>query len=475
MKKFLLFLPFLFLLVSCATSPITGKKELRLIDDRTEIGIGASTDEKVRTQYGVYEDPKLERYVNQIGQNLAAVSHRRDISYHFTVLDTPIVNAFAAPGGYVYVTRGLLAQVNSEAELSGVIGHEIGHITARHGVKQLQKQFGLTLLLEIGTLLLKKKTELTPSQIGLTQKVVNAAFTLTILGYSRENEYEADELGILYEYQAGYNPEGLPVFLGTLKSMGDKEPSQVEILLSSHPPTSERIKKIKDQIKGWDMAGKELRSNHYKEMIDGLPLGRGGIVQGNIYKNKPARCAISAPSGWQIKEADQGPLCLVQSKELSLTLSSIKLKEPLTTEKFAKAIEGQNSQLTKTEEGRIKAVNISGQIATYLSQEENKGYRIGYFIKDDLAYLLVGLASLDKISLAQKEIDQIIKGFAILSQEELALLPENRLKIYTVKEGDDFKKIAQKFSLGHLEIIQFNGFTEDAQLKAGDKLKIQTN
>jgi len=475
MKRCLLFLPFLFLLVSCATSPITGKKELRLIGDSAEISIGASTDEQVKAQYGVYEDPKLQEYVANIGKGLVAVSHRKNIPYHFTILDTPIVNAFAAPGGYIYVTRGLLVRVNSEAELAGVIGHEIGHVTARHGVKQLQKQLGFAVLLQAGTLLLKKKTELTPDQIGLTQKVANAAFALTVLGYSRENEYQADELGTSYEYKAGHNPEGLLGFLGTLKRMGGKEPDQIEILLSSHPPTSERIEGIKDQIKGWDMTGKALRSNHYKGMIDGLPLGRGGTIKGNTYKSRPGRCAVSAPLEWEIKEPDQGPLCLLQSKDLSVQLSFLKTKEPLTTENFAKAIEEQNSQLKKTEEGEIKAANISGQVATYLSQEENKGYRIGYFVKDDLAYLLVGLAPLDKIDAAQSDIDRIIKSFCILSREELALLPENRLKVYTVQEGDTLSKIAREFSLEPLEIARFNGLAEDAQLKAGDKLKVPPN
>ncbi|MBU1487069.1 LysM peptidoglycan-binding domain-containing protein, partial [bacterium] len=229
---------------------------------------------------------------------------------------------------------------------------------------------------------------------------------------------------------------------------------------------------IKGQIKGWDMTGKALRSNHYKGMIDGLLLGRGGTIQGNTYKSKVGECAVSAPLEWEIKEPDQGPLCLLQLKEFSVQLSYLKTKEPLTTENFAKAIEEQNSQLKKTEEGEIKAANISGRIATYLSQEENKGYRIGYFVKDDLAYLLVGLAPLDKIGAAQSDIDRIIKSFAVLSREELALLPSNRLKVYTVQEGDDFKKIAREFSLEPLEIARFNGLAEDAQLKAGDKLKI---
>src|SRR5215510_10303144 len=123
----------------CARNPVTGKRQIVLVSESQEIAMGRESDPQVRREYGVTDNAALQQYVQTIGKKLAAVSHRPNLEWHFAVVDSPVVNAFAIPGGYVYITRGILAYLGSEAELAGVVGHEIGHVTARHTVRQMTR------------------------------------------------------------------------------------------------------------------------------------------------------------------------------------------------------------------------------------------------------------------------------------------------------------------------------------------------
>ncbi len=153
MKKFLgvvLCLIFIFT-SSCSINPVTGKRELSLISEQGEIALGENTDKQVRSQFGVYKDPVLTGYVERVGNKLVPFTHRPHLTYHFAVLDTPVINAFAAPGGYIYVTRGILAMMNSEAELAVVLGHELGHVNARHSVSKMSQLILVQLGLAVGS------------------------------------------------------------------------------------------------------------------------------------------------------------------------------------------------------------------------------------------------------------------------------------------------------------------------------------
>ncbi|MCK4617934.1 M48 family metalloprotease, partial [Candidatus Aerophobetes bacterium] len=157
---------------------------------------------------------------------------RQNLEYHFKILDDPMVNAFACPGGFIYVTTGILKTMESEAELAGILGHEVGHVTARHAVKRIQGMLAYTIL---ASLLLKDED---------ARQIIDVVFNLILLGYSREDEFQADRLGARYAYEANYDPRGLRDFLAKLKKLEQRKPLAIETLISSHPPTSQRIKKI---------------------------------------------------------------------------------------------------------------------------------------------------------------------------------------------------------------------------------------
>jgi predicted Zn-dependent protease len=236
-------------LLNCATTGPGGKKSLILISTNDEVSIGQSLVKDVETTNKVTNDSILGGYVNRVGQKIANLSDRTDIQYHFKVLESPEINAFACPGGFIYVYSGLLKTMDNEAQLAGVLGHEIGHVVARHSVKRLQQVLGLQVLLSIA---LGESSE-------ITQKAVSAGLTVILQGYSRQNEFEADYDGTYYMTKAGYNPEGMVQLFGKFQEMEKgRKSTTLDQLLASHPPTVERITKVEDEIKSFNLVGKQL-------------------------------------------------------------------------------------------------------------------------------------------------------------------------------------------------------------------------
>jgi predicted Zn-dependent protease len=198
-------------LSGCATNPVSGKKEAVLMSEQKEIEIGRELNPEVRKRYGVYDNHALQDYVQGVGQKLAGLSHRPGLIYRFSVLDSNEVNAFALPGGYIYITRGLLAYLNSEAELAAVLGHEIGHVTARHAVRQYTTAMAANIGYTIGSIFVP--------QIGNqgVGNLFNVLGTALVRGYGRQHELESDRLGAQYLAHAGYDPQAMLQVLEVLK------------------------------------------------------------------------------------------------------------------------------------------------------------------------------------------------------------------------------------------------------------------
>lgn len=237
LKYLLFFIPILML--GCATVQ-TGldRQESIFISSQQEVSIGEQATQQIEKENKILNNPALTQYVNNIGQNLANVCFRKDIKYHFKIIDSDVINAFALPGGFIYIYGGALVSMDNEAQLAAVLAHEIGHVAARHGVKQLQKSQAYSILASI---LLKNEKE------GI-QKLSNITANLVFLGYSRKAEFEADELGTHFTYQAGYDPKGMLEFFEKLKQKEKDEPSKLEILIRTHPSTLDRINNSKSQI-----------------------------------------------------------------------------------------------------------------------------------------------------------------------------------------------------------------------------------
>ena len=263
----LLLLSFVFM-IGCAVHPVTGKKEIRLLSTGQEVALGKETAQQVVNEFGVYDDPELHEYINEVGQKLVDVCERTEIAYYFTVLDTPMVNAFAAPGGFIFVTRGILKELDDEAELAGVMGHEIGHVVYRHGAKRFEKAFGYSAIVLIGEILTKR-------DLSQLRQYTDFFFSLMLLGYSRKNEFEADNSGVRYSLAAGYDPRAMVDFFEKLKAMEKKPPTKFETLFRSHPPTADRIERAQLYLEQVELEKAELMRNRkrFKRLTQNLPAG----------------------------------------------------------------------------------------------------------------------------------------------------------------------------------------------------------
>ncbi|MDH4222583.1 MAG: M48 family metallopeptidase [candidate division Zixibacteria bacterium] len=251
MKK--LTILFLFLLfLGCATTGPGGKKSLILISSNEEVSIGEQMAAQVEKEEKVLGDTLVQQYVNNIGHKIAGISDRKELPYNFKVLESDQINAFACPGGYIYVYSGLLKIVEDEAELAGVLSHEISHVVARHGIKRLQQVLGLQVLLSIAL----------GSSSETNKQVISTGIGLVLQGYSRDNEYEADQYGTYYLMEAGYNPAGMRNLLNKFDQLSSKEPSFFEKLVATHPPMKERVAKVETQISGY---GKPAETLPYKK------------------------------------------------------------------------------------------------------------------------------------------------------------------------------------------------------------------
>lgn len=249
---------------ACVTTGPEGKSSLVLISTPQEVEMGKEMDAQIREQDTLLPDTVWQNYLAEVGQKIVAVSDRKDLDYSFHVIASDQLNAFAAPGGFVYFYTGILKQMDSEAELAAVMAHEISHVVARHGIKKLQTVMGVSVLLQIAL----------GESSNLTQQAVGIVLNLGLTGYGRSMELEADRFGVIYMTRAGYNPNGAVAMFERLASLsGSGHSSVFEQMLSTHPDTQERISKIKAQIPTLGPGATELPmySERYMEMRKRLP------------------------------------------------------------------------------------------------------------------------------------------------------------------------------------------------------------
>ncbi len=281
-SKFLRFNFLLFLTLLVLLLPINSYS-VPFIDHETELAMGKEADKQISRQYGIYQDKELQIYVNKVGQKLVSqLSDKIFSNYYFRIVDSSEINAFALPGGYVYVTLGLLAMVNNEAELAGVLGHEIGHIIFHHGVKQLARSVASQVLALGGVIA-------SPKNAGQWLAISNAMSRQIILGYGRDAEIESDQHGILNSKEAGYSPYGMSHFLKSLRLKEIMSGQSYHSFQASHPDTRERMVKA-DLMAGYmtdEQESVNIFRDRYLHNIRGLKYdGQKHAGDRKQYKSK---------------------------------------------------------------------------------------------------------------------------------------------------------------------------------------------
>ncbi len=309
-------------LVACGTpvvNPVTGRAERTVMDEAAEIAEGRKGHEQVLREYSVYANPKLQAYVNDVGQKLARQSHRANLTWTFTLLDSPEVNAFALPGGYVYITRGILAYLDSEAEMAGVIGHEIGHVTARHGAQRATRQqtagIGVLAATVLGAVLESRGFAGAADAAGQASQAAAAGF---IASYSRDQESQADQLGAEYLSRNQYNPRNMVDVIAVLKNQErfaadaakaeGKPPPSGANWLSSHPSNDKRLADIEQVAAAYAGRYGDDARQRFQQAIAGMVYGDSreqGVVRGANFYHEDLGIALTAPSGWRVQNSPE--------------------------------------------------------------------------------------------------------------------------------------------------------------------------
>ena len=359
----LLLLALTLLVISCATNPVTGKRQIMLMSEAQEVQIGAQYDPEVMATFGEYKDEDLLAFIREKGNEMGRISHRPDLEYHFKILDSPVVNAFAVPGGYLYFTRGMLAQLNNEAELVGIIGHEMGHVTARHSASQ-QSQAQLGQLAMIGGMIASE-------QFARYAQFAMQGMQLLFLKFSRDHERESDRLGAEYSSKIGYDAHKMADFFQVLNKMHmADEQGGVPTFLSTHPNPADRYTAVHQNANRWqnnlDYSEWKVNADNYLKMIDGMVYGedpRQGYVEGNVFYHPEMRFSFGIPPGWKLQNS---PLQVVVAPEngRALTVFTLSRQKDLQA-----AAQETISQMGLTYQGgQNTTVNGLPALATFSKQ-----------------------------------------------------------------------------------------------------------
>src|SRR5690242_11183009 len=349
--------------LACATNPATGAKELILVSESQEIAMGQGYDKDVIASIGLYADTGMQRWIQQFGAQLAATSERPNLPWTFHVVDDPVVNAFAIPGGFIYVTRGILAHLNSEAELAGVVGHEIGHVTARHSVSQMSKQQLAQVGLAIGSIASPDFER----YAGLT----NAGLRVLFLKFSRDNESQADHLGLRYMRRADYDAREMPHVFEMLTRVSETQGGgRVPEWLATHPNPENRRGRIEQEIASGPQtfAGAVVNRDAYLRRLEGLVYGddpREGYFKGSVFLHPGLRFRLTFPDGWTTSNGRQSVVAVSPQKDAAVELAPA--TEP-TADAAARAFLSQQGVTSdypaRTSVGGLPAVSAAFAAAT---------------------------------------------------------------------------------------------------------------
>ncbi len=429
----------LLFILSCAVNPVTGKRELMLLSESDELMLGKQSDQEIVRQYGIYDDEELNRYISEIGMKMARLSHRPNLPYEFKIMDTPVINAFAVPGGYVYFTRGILAYLNSEAEVAGVMGHEIGHVTARHSAKQYSSAQLAQLGLGVGVIV----SDTFRKYAGLAQFGVGMLF----LKFSRDNESQADELGVEYSTRAGYDAVHMANFFETLDRMNPSESrSGLEEWFSTHPNPEGRAMKVNQMANDWQLnIGKQnlkVGRDEYLRKIDGLVFGddpRQGYEENGRFYHPDLRFQFLVPSGWKLYNTPSQVQIMSSEKDAAIIL----LLESGTTPDAAASKFITNSKATVINQSNVKVNGLSARRVTMdIASQQDTIRALSYFIaKDQYVYIFQGITYQSKFPVHKSVFQSTIGSFSRLYDQKKINVKPDRIKIETVKESGNLRNV----------------------------------
>jgi predicted Zn-dependent protease len=460
-------------IISCAVNPVTGKRELMLLSEADEAGLGAKTDQQVIQTYGVYDDPELTAYITNLGREMAKSTHRPNLEWQFKVLDTPVINAFAVPGGYLYFTRGILGYFNNEAELAGVLGHELGHVTARHSAVQYSRQ----MLAQVGMGLGMVFSEKFRKYAG----IANFGVGMLFLRFSRDNERQSDDLGAQYSFNMGYDTNYMANFFTTLERL---HPSADNAGLpgwySTHPNPVDRVGAVKRKSAELQKTapGKtfKINRNEYLAQVDGITFGedpRNGYVDGNAFYHPDMNFMFPVPAGWQLNNTPSQVQIVSKQQDAAIMLSVGKASSPsVASQEF---VQNATSKVYSSDNIRVNGLTAHKLVSDVPS--ENDTMRVlSYFIqKDGAVYQFHGLSSQSGFSGYQNTFTATMSKFNRVKNKSKLQVQPKHLLLKTVTKAGTLKNTLAALGVPENKQEEFavlNGMYLTDTIKQGTKIKV---
>lgn len=453
---------------ACATNPVTGRRELSLVSSSQEIAMGRQGAEEVAASIGIYPDGALQGYVANLGKKMAARSERPDLPWSFAVVDDPSVNAFALPGGYIFVTRGILAHMNSEAQLATVLGHEIGHVTAKHSVHQISRaqltQFGLG----VGFVLsedLRRFGDLASTGIG-------ALF----LKFGRDDENQADELGFRYALNSGYDPhEMVPVFktLDRISDAGGAE--RLPQWMSTHPDPGDRVARTEERLRNSSLpAGLRVGTDDYLGYLDGLKYGadpRQGYFKGPIFNHPDMAFRLTFPDGWKTNNGVNAVVGVSPQEDAVIELTMAGDQPPSAAAAKFLAQEGMVGGTTSSD--AINGLSAAMAPFRFTSSQGELAGRVAFVSLDGKTFRILGYGSEAGEANNRSAMHSSLTSFRRLTDKAALAVQPATLEVITIDRAMTLEEFNRRYpSTVPLEqVALINGRLTVERLPKGTRLK----
>lgn len=442
-----------------------------LLSKDQEIAMGQQADPDIVASFGLYPDEKLQQFINQKGQEMVRVSHRPDLKYEFKILDSPVVNAFAVPGGYVYFTRGILAQMNNEAEFAGVLGHEIGHITARHSAKQYSRAMAAQLGLVVGSVV--------SEEFARFSDLAQTGASLLFLKFGRDAERQSDELGVEYSTKIGYDAKEMANFFNTLKRMQGESGEEIPTFLSTHPDPGERNKtvmKLAERQQQKNPNEFEVNRNEYLRMIDGIIYGedpKQGYVDDNTFFHPELKFSFPVPAQWQLQNTPQQVNMAPQSGDAIIIFS---LAEGTSLDDAGrKLVEKYGLDVRNAQNGSIHGFDALKITATQTSQSQQLAVVV-HLIKDgNNIYDFIAASTPQAISTHESVITRVAEGFQRLTDPARLNVQPKRIRVEEVRAAATLREALSSLGVpsnSQEEHAVLNGMDLSDRVTRGTLIKV---
>ncbi|WP_426414948.1 M48 family metalloprotease [Aestuariirhabdus sp. LZHN29] len=460
-------------LQGCAVNPATGDRDFVLMSEADEISMGRKYSQEIRKQYPFYADQRLQRYVQTIGRKVAANSHRSALEYQFTVIDTPDINAFALPGGFIYIHRGLMAYLNSEAELAAVLAHEVGHVTARHSVQQQSMAMAGNILSQVVAVYAG----------GAAGDLSNIASTALVSGYGRDHELEADGFGAQYLANSGYDPQAMIEVIEVLKNQetfaqlraqeSGQQVASYHGLFSTHPANDERLQGVVGQVPA--LGNGRVGRDDYLKAVDGMAFGNSaaqGIVDGRHFLHKPMNLKVTFPEGWKLQNQPEQLVAIAPEEKAFLLLQMGEIKNGYTPAEYLHERVGKS---------RVRqGFDIEGKsYRGYSAVVDPRGkplHRVAVIYYDGKVFELIGSVKNEReFDAFDRSMQVAIASFGPLPKVDSAKADGLHLKRVRAKSGDRYASLASRSPLSRYAEAQLrliNDQYPDGEPAPGQWLKV---